>query len=80
MVREMVEVVRCNVCHQNADTYKITAPEGEVELDLCGTHARPLMKIYAQGEPVTEGRRVAQPPQKATAGRRSRQSRVELVD
>lgn len=80
MVRELVEVVRCNVCHQDAFTYKITAPEGEVELDLCGTHARPLMKIYAQGEPVAEVRRVAQAPQKAAGASRRKTSRVELVD
>lgn len=74
-MRELREVVLCDVCGSPAETWRIIAPDGEERvLDQCGVHSRPLSKLYGEAAVSHERVEVGRPQQ------HQRQHQVVVID
>ncbi|MFJ9423408.1 hypothetical protein [Streptomyces sp. NPDC101249] len=64
MAREVIELVRCDVCGGDEDVegFTIVRDGKPKDVDLCGTHKAPLVELYELGAAQAE----PQKPKKAS--------------
>lgn len=56
MAKLITEVVRCDKCTKNAETFTIGYDNVIMEVDLCETHSVPLHSFMEIGRPYTQPR------------------------
>lgn len=59
MAKRRVTVLECDECGSvEAASYKISTPEEAMNVDLCATHAKPLIALAKLGAPGRRTRKV----------------------
>jgi hypothetical protein len=59
VVRELVEIIRCNICNApDAQPYVLGRDEEDTRMvDLCSRHAKPIEEAYETGMAVVRSHR-----------------------